>query len=650
MTTSCWEALAARWPPTAADRALADDLLAEYLARGYLGRTCRAVLALPDAAIIAFYRALAQTRSADSPVRDRPDSGWMADADFCFINVRATGLDDRPGSFLQAAKLLPALRVSAIHLGPFTEYDFGVIYAVRSTRAIAPQVVDSTLGVSPEEQLHAFVEAAHLLGMAVGFDLEPHVTQFAVPVLMRPELFRWVALTADRQALVGNLTMEEMLTGAVQATIADSVRALVEAELHAADLNSLEIDSDDDADLRERRRAAHGRLVRAVIDAGLWTIPSQSWAGAGVPAFAGYNHDGNYPRFDYRGPDGEDLSGKAFQIVTPYQIYTGMRANRPPIETAPFPPGIAAYADVFAYWRDTFDFDFVRYDSVDHILDSLVDGDPARPAADRPTPEVLRACIARSRTPEHPFIGSFAERMGLELEAYAAMGFDLMLGTDMLRRVDRALLEDSFRLAARLYALNQGRATRFSVPFCVDTHDTGDPGLWGAPLVQLASPDTLRLRHVLSRFLGAGRARRPKYEVMGAQDRSCGLYEANIREVNLTWVGDATYNAGYHRIEDVYEQLRPLLAHGALARWEVSDWAAWWAIVAEDAVLVVAVSLEGDPPRGGEMEVNLGGLLPGAGSVTEHRLDEHEAERAELHGTTLRLTLRPFGCRLIQFG
>lgn len=628
---------------------MAADLLTEYERQGYVRRTCRAMLELPDAAIIEFYRTLAETRSTISPVCDRVDSGWMADADFCFVNVRATGLDERPGSFLQAAKLLPALRVNAIHLAPFTDYDFGVVYAVRSTRAIAPQLVDPALPLSLEAQLEAFIAAAHLLGMAVGFDLEPHVAQFAVPVLMRPELFRWIALTPDRTALLGGLTMDEMLTEEMQATIVAYVRSIVDTELHVAGLDSLEVAPDDDQELRERRRATHLRLIAAVIAGGLWTIPSQSWAGAGVPAFAGYNHEGNYARFDYRSPNGEDLSGSAFHILTPYKLHTGLRANRPPESGAPFQPGIDAYSTIFAYWRDAFDLDFVRYDSVDHVVDSLIDNDPARPTADRPTPAVLRTCIERSRSRECPYIGNFAERMSTEIEPYAAMGFDLILGTDMMRRIDRTLIEDSMQLAARLESLNQGRATRFAVPFCVDTHDTGDPGLWGAPLVQLAGATVMRLRHVVSRFLGAGLARRPKYEVMGAQDLSYGLYAANVGEVNLTWVGDTAYNASYHRIEDVYAILRPLLARGRLVRWAVDDWAAWWAIAVGSEVLVVAVGLERDQPQGGELVVELAELVPLADvSLFEYQLDDQPNPLPVLDGMVLRLRLLPLGCRIVR--
>lgn len=55
---------------------------------------------------------------------------------FLFINVRATGTGQRRGNFLTTARLLPIIRANAIHLGPFTDYDHHVIYAVRSVQQL----------------------------------------------------------------------------------------------------------------------------------------------------------------------------------------------------------------------------------------------------------------------------------------------------------------------------------------------------------------------------------------------------------------------------------------------------------------------------------------------------------------------------------
>jgi hypothetical protein len=343
----------------------------------------------------------------------------------------------------------------------------------------------------------------------------------------------------------------------------------------------------------------------------------------GVPAYAGYHHEGNYARFDYRASVGTDPSASAYHIVTPFAFYAGLPANRPARHPVAYEPAINCYSTTFAPWRDTFDFDFVRYDSVDHVFDSLVGDDGDRPAADRLTPRVLQRAVERSKSAARPYIGSFAEHMGTQVDAYAALGFDLLLGSDMLRRIDQALIEDSFALADRLMMLNAAHQKRCTVTFAVDTHDTGNPAFWGAPLVQVAGPECMRLRHFVSRFLGCGPARRPKYEVMGMQDLSYGLYEANVQEVNLRWVGDAVFNAHYHRLEDVYAHLRPLLVEGELVRHRVIDTHAWWMIRAGPEMLVALVALECGGISGvGPIVLDLAELVGYVAEVDEYDFED----------------------------
>lgn len=196
--TALWQTIAASFPATAAEQDSADALLAEFRTQGYIARTPTEMAQLSNATIAAFYAALPDVARTSAP-----DSSWMLDASFCFVNVRATGLDGQHGTFIQAAKVLPALRADAIHLGPFTDYDFGVIYAPRSSRTISPLVVDSALPLTPLQQAAALVEACHALGKRAGFDLLPHVAQFAVTVMVHPEAFRWLKLSADKDTLAG---------------------------------------------------------------------------------------------------------------------------------------------------------------------------------------------------------------------------------------------------------------------------------------------------------------------------------------------------------------------------------------------------------------------------------------------------------------
>ena len=122
-------------------------------------RTCKQMLELSDGAIAHFYGRMAAMSDGTSPVKHRRDSQWMVDADFCLINPRATGRAEGLGTFLSASKILPALRVNAIHLTPFTSCDWGACYNISSVVTISEQVVDhrlEDLGVSAEDQLRAF--------------------------------------------------------------------------------------------------------------------------------------------------------------------------------------------------------------------------------------------------------------------------------------------------------------------------------------------------------------------------------------------------------------------------------------------------------------------------------------------------------------
>jgi hypothetical protein len=555
--------------------------------------------------------------------------------------VRATGLKSAPGTLIHAAKALPALRVNALHLGPFTAYDHQCIYIPNALRTIAPNIVDRSLPLSAEDQLRALVQAAHLLGMAVGFDLEPHVAQFGIPVLMNPDLFRWIRLTPDRTALTGGLTQAQMMAEPEQARIAAAVRAIVARGLESAGLHDLEAVEGEPISAVKQKRATYHSLIVALIRQGYWTLPVQSWAGQGVPAFSGYNHQGNFATFDYRGANGEDLSESAYHVLTPVKFSTGQMPNRAPDHAEPYPPGIEFFAQIAGYWRDRFGFDFIRYDSVDHIVDSVRQG---MPLSDRPTPDGLRTAIERSRTPAKPHIGNLAERMGEEVEDYAAMGFDVMLGADMLHHVDRRAVESAFALNDRLTALNAGRDRRHSVTWAIDTHDTGNPGIWGEPLVKIAGFEGMRRRHFVSRFISAGAARRPKYEALGSQDLSYGLFEANIRDVNLTWAGDEAFNRHYHRLEDLYARYRDWIARGWIVRRYAAEDCAWWVIQDGTRALIAALTFH-LPAR--DFDIHLDGLVIAADGVIH---DFETDDPTPVHLTEPRLRLTFGGLRLIALG
>ncbi|MBN1241756.1 MAG: hypothetical protein JXA15_03500 [Spirochaetales bacterium] len=596
---SLWPRIAEILAPTEADRGFAERLLGELRSDGLVADTQSALARAPDAALALFYAILSGERSSQSPVREERDPSWALRADFCYLNARASGVGARRGTFLQAAKILPALGARAVHLAPFHPCHFEVIYAIESPSMVDRRLGDPRLaasGIGAREQLRAFVEAAHLLRMAVGYDLVPHLAQYARTVLERPELFRWIDLAEDRRGLEAGLDPESIGSRATRIELASRVRALVGEVKRRAGVDNLEADPDDAAEA-ERIERAYYAAIRGLIERGLWTVLSHAWNGVGLPEFHRYDRDGNYPVFRYRSESGEDVGEAAYSVVTPYAFHDGLPPNRRPDPTrAPErnDDAVEYFARVFDCWRDGFGFDFVRIDSVDHVLDSTLDDAGRFPVSDRPTPEVLRSVNARIRANgRSPSIAVIAERLGQEFEAYAGMGFDLTLGSDMLRRVDRPLLEDSFALADRLAAVPaQGR--KASVCFALDTHDTGSPRLWGQSLTALMGRERLALRRFIARFASCGAGRRPLYETMGFRDRSAGLYEATIAALNLEWRDDADFTALCARVDRLRERFGSFLEGAWMAERMAADGLAWWFLRGRDPgrFLVAVASLE----------------------------------------------------------
>jgi hypothetical protein len=590
-----WNRIVEILQPQAEHRKQADALVQEYRQRGCLPHTPKELLSLADEVIAAFYTILLEGRVPVSPVADQPDSGWITQASACFVNVRATGVHEGQfGTFLQASKLLPGLRVKALHLAPFLEYEFGTVYAIRSLKTIAPQLLHPALlegGLRAPLQLDAFIQAAHVLGKAVGFDLEPHTAQYSIPALEVPEAFRWIKVfPQDRNWLDAMMQPDTVYAQEVQDRLVAEVRTLITGFLRARSLHTFDEEENDSAETLAQKRQGFQDAVQLMIREGYWTVPAHAWDSEGLPRFAGYHSDG-YPLFQYMNRQGNDSGEHAIHIVTPFAFYhhiplqgTSMRQK-----PEPNPAAVDLFCSAFLHWRDRHHFDFVRHDSVDHVFDSVFDGDGNWPLSDRPTPAVLSEFIRRSKLPGKPFIAHLAERLGNEAEDYSAIGYDLLLGSDMMETVGQAHLDKSFRLQGQLEDLNSRRKSPFAVAYAVDTHDTGNPFFWGQSLTEKLGAEGMKVRLFLSRFLGWGRGKRPKYEVMGLADLSNGLFPANVSEKNMVWVGDLAFNAWYHRLEDLYGELKPALERGKVVETFAGRTYAWWMVDGGSVLMVFAV-------------------------------------------------------------
>jgi hypothetical protein len=613
-----WREIAQALGPDDSDLAAAEALYAQFKAGDLLDRTQTSLLRHSDAAMALLYSMLERDQAPRRPARDEADSAWMLRSDFCYLNARACAIDSRAGSFLQAAKILPAIASDAIHLAPFHPNHYELLYVPEGQALIDPSLADDFLlaaGISLESQLRAFAAACHLLGKAVGFDLMPYAAQFGRVVLDRPELFRWLRLDEERNDLAIAADARRY-SAQRRMEYAERVQAIVSAVRDDYGIDSLKRKEGDGAADVAAKDKAYYTAIQQCIDRGLWPVLMNPWNGIGLPAYIGYNAGGEFPLFAYRDQDGADAGAEASGVVSPYAFYDGLPSSLSyGLTSGDDTQGSAItrneeairyYSHIFDQWRDSFGFDFVRYDSVDRVLDLCADDAGCVPLSDRPTPDLLREAVGQSRK-GLPGVGALAERNAPDFEEFGAMGFDLVMGNDMLRRIDAPLIRDTIDLYERLAeSAGCGKAT---VCFAIDAHDTGDPRRWGSPLARLMGPERMHLRHGLARFISLGPVRRPMYETMGFQDLSSGIYEAETSIKGLSWADDAPFARSYAAIERLYKRLRPFLDNGVLGSHFIAPAYAWWIVHGKSPgrQLVVACSLETAEGRDpGRLDIELG--------------------------------------------
>jgi hypothetical protein len=550
--------------------------------KGYVKSVLKEALLVDDAVFSLVYQQLANKEGTDgtvpSPILDRKNANWMSDDDFCFFNARATGIEfESTGSFIQSIKILPSIRPNNIHLAPFFDCLFDNLYAMDSLRVITDGCVDLEYekeGLKRTDQLRIFIDAAHLLQKTVGFDLEPHTSQFSRVVLENPTLFRWIKLSEDKRKLADNMEQEEMLKPGYQKSITDEVTEVVKKKLGQYKLKSVE---DPDARISDIRDA-HFDITMELISRGLWTIPSHTWGGAGLPRFLEYNFTDNYPRFEYRDPEGEDHEMHAFGMLTPFKFYDNLPMNEVPTMDNPpvlYQETLDFFYQVFPNIQKEYGFDFVRLDFVDHVFDAIVDERDDVPSADRLIPCVIEKTMKES-IKAIPSTGRTAERMGTDIDQYGRIGFNQVLGINVLDSISRGMFELDMENHKRVATLNSMRKEKISIQNAVDTHDTGNPLFYGESLSDIIGSKGMQLRFFSARFTSCGPGARPLYECIGNQDLSGGLYVGNNIPRSLTWASDKKFNNFYHNLYDTWNRFGNITDNGEVDSWHAEDNYAWW--------------------------------------------------------------------------
>lgn len=571
------------------------DLVEEYKSKGYIKMLPLDALQLDNYAFIQLIEYLAEksntTDEVISPVANQPNSNWMADSSFCFINIRGTGTTvDSHGDFVNAAKLLPILRVSSIHLAPFFECALEIIYGVDSVEIIDENTTNSEYlknKMSANEQARFFMDVAHLLGKTVGFDIEPHTSQFARIVIDKPQYFRWLKLGDDKNKLANDMKQIDMLKDDYQIKIQKEVLAIRDEVLAKHGLKSLEQRGKD-----KLTKPAHHEIIDKLIEIGLWTLPAHTWKGAGLPKFSHYDEKG-YPEFEYISTEGEDHRKHAFGTLTPFRFYDNIPLNKIPTDDNPpvlNEDTLKFFTGIFPRLYKKFRFDFIRFDYVDHVFDSILDKAGKLPISDRLTPYILKKTIIRAKAGGKKFIGTMAERMGNDIKNYKKVGFDLVLGTDVLGSMDTKLVKDAIKLNKKIEKINARGKKKVNIQFAIDTHDTGHPLFHLTPMT-LYGKYGVALRQFVARFSGSGNSIRAKYEVLGNLDGTVGLYKANNNICSLKWQSDADMNSIYHNIEDIFEAMLPHLKTATLGRvFTYKNKVAHWSLDGDDFIIIPVVN------------------------------------------------------------
>ncbi|HOV13788.1 MAG TPA: hypothetical protein PK771_05850, partial [Spirochaetota bacterium] len=307
---------------------IGENLLEEYKNNGFIKKLPLNLLEIDAYSFIPLLKYLLEknNNSIKSPVESEPNSNWMVKSSFCFVNIRGVGKDNnKTGNFIDAIKFLPSLRVNGIHLAPFFECSLSIVYAINSLNTINLDCINTTFleyGMTGEEQVKFFIDFCHLLGMTVGFDIEPHTSQFSRIVIENPELFRWLKLDKNKKLIDDE---ESLLQPQNQQKICDEIKTIVNDILKENNLKSLEENGK-----YKLTKEVHLKITHKLIDEGFWTIPSHTWKGAGLPEFDKYNTKDNYPEFKYLSWDKENHLEHSFGVLTPFKFYDNIPINKIP--------------------------------------------------------------------------------------------------------------------------------------------------------------------------------------------------------------------------------------------------------------------------------------------------------------------------------
>lgn len=412
-----WKELSRLFPAGPEEIEKSRSLFISFEKNGYL---LSGVLSPPmcsKAIIIDFFYRLSLIRSVESPIRRKKKATWIHDREFSYFNHRALSLIDEYPLFAQLAEL-PALRASALILSPFTSNRKNETNTVDSHSVLSGDYCDPDLldhNISREEQFHLFIEAVHLLGKCIGYSLDYRVDRFAVPVLRRPDLFRWVNVNST-------VPYKEMLEEPKQKVIIDKIHKMISVYLQSLTTAPNEDD--------------YNKMRSKLKESGYWTIPSCLENSDQLPFFE-TNENNPIPHFN--GGD-NNLTSFKFLNSDKRTIYA---------------PALDYYSSLYIKWRDNFSFDFIKFQGIDYADDEKMR------RADSPSLDIIKKVIKKTmgKISHTGIVGALCSNP----EDLQIAGFNSVFYKDTSFSVDRSFMERNFNLYTFLKDLNKKKKKQLSI-------------------------------------------------------------------------------------------------------------------------------------------------------------------------------------------
>ncbi len=592
-----WKNLNKLFPPSPEEKDLSLHLFQEYSRKGYLCRLNRELLELSLPVIADFFHRSTSLHGDASPVSRRRDSRWMCESDYCFFNIRAAGQNRRPGNFVKASMLLTGLRSDAVHLAPLTRQAGENVNALLSHSHINPDLLCPELGekFTAEEQLTGFVEAAHSLGVKVGFDLPLTLSWDGEVLYHKPEMFRWIKLeTQHRYSREGGRPFSEEISRDVQKEYAARIREIVDKNL--------------------ARGIPYDHMGPLIREEGFFPVPVNSQRGKGIPYFITYDEEERRPQFFQ--------SSQKSEMTTFQFTYPSDKGQEELPDTGDY------YSRIFPLWQKKFHIDFLYVDSLGAVWEE------SELPKETPTPGQISRQIGKGRETKR-YAGAMTTGRPVRVDNYIQSGFNLIIDRSGVSRQDREYMEKQREFYRILKEANGTKSQHFSIVYHLGYRERGS----------MSSLQRVRRNHFLSRFLGCGGGRRSKYESMGLNDGSSGLTASLREKKNLEWSEDRESLEFYHNLEDIYDRLKPVLEKGEIVYSHLDDRVFWWIIRKGRELLVPIISVENEdmlPP--GEREIDFSPYLTSrkAPSILEYDFNSSTGNLVLFMGGRLSIDRIPY--------